>query len=106
MKQKSYSLQVLTKAYLDKALDERFGSYDKKMDGKFKLSELSTDIKLENLERKIDEKAKQYRDQILNSSDKLAKSLETMREELEIGSFQMRNKIKDHEKRINVLESA
>lgn len=95
MKQKSGSSQTATKAYLDKVLDDGF-----------KLSEINTDIKLENLERKIDEKARQYRDQILNSNDKLAKRLETMREELEVGNSQMRDKIKNHEKRISILESA
>lgn len=83
MKRKSKSSQVVTRAYLDKALDERFGSYDKKMetrfrriDGRFKLADINTDIKLENLERKIDDKAKRYRDQILTSNDKLAKRLD------------------------------
>lgn len=67
MKQKKDSLQVVTKAYLDKTLGETFS-----------LNGIKTDLKLENLERKIDEKAKQYRNQILNSNDKLAKRLETI----------------------------
>lgn len=95
MKQKRGSSQIITKAYLDKTLDERF-----------LLSDVKTDLKLENLERKIDEKAKQYRDQILNSNDKLSKTFETMREELEISNFQIKNKVKDHEERLKVLESA
>ena len=116
MKQKSNSSQVVTKAYLDKALDERFGLYDKKMedrfrgiDGRFKLSEINTDIKLENLERKIDEKAQRYRDQVLTSNDKIVRELEVMREENTIGFNQigrLNKQVSNHEKRIKILESA
>ena len=95
MKQKNGSSQIITKAYLNKTLDERFS-----------LSDAKTDLKLESLERKIDEKARQYRDQILTSNDKLAKTLETMREESEIVNFQLKSKVKDHEDRIKVLESS
>ena len=62
--------------------------------------------RLNDLEQKLDGKAKQYRDQILTSNDKLAKTLETMREELEIGNFQTRERVEDHEKRIKHLEKA
>lgn len=113
MKQKSSSSQVVTKAYLDQALDGRFGMYDKKMDGrfkmiddKFKLSEINTDIKLENLERKIDEKAQRYRDQVLTSNDRLAKTLETMREEIEIGFYHVNKRLDDHDKQIKILKSS
>lgn len=95
MKQKDDSSQVITKTYLKAYVDEKFA-----------LNDVKTDLKLENLERKIDEKAREYRDQILTSNDKLAKTLETMREELEINNFQMRDKIENHEKRIEVLESS
>ena len=106
MKQKSSSSQLITKKYLEKTLDERFVAFEKKVDEKLFIWEARTDIKRDNLERKIDEKAQQYRDQILTSNDKLAKTLETMREDLEIGNFQTREKLEDHEKRINILESA
>ena len=106
MKQKSSSSQLITKKYLSKTLDERFFTFEKKVDEKFFIWEARTYIKRDNLERKIDEKAQQYRDQILTSNDKLAKTLETMREDLEIGNFQTREKLEDHEKRINILESA
>ena len=95
MKQKKGPSPIVTTAYLDKALNERFAE-----------SEVRTDLKLENLERKIDEKARLYRDELLTSNDKLAKTLETMREELEIGNFQLKGQVIDHEKRIKVLESA
>lgn len=102
MKQKNDSSQGVTKTHLDK----RFLSFEKIVDEKFVRFEVKFDLKLENLEREIDEKAKQYRDQILTSNDKLAKRLETIWEELEIGNFQMKDKIKNHEKRIKILESA
>lgn len=102
MKQKNDSSQIATKAYLDK----RFVSFEKIVDEKFVRFEIKFDLKLENLERKIDDKAKQYRDQILTSNDKLSKRLETIWQELEIGNFQMKDRIKDHEKRIKILESA
>ncbi len=62
--------------------------------------------KLGELEQRVDEKAKQYRDQILTSNDKLAKTLETIREDLEIGNFQTKERVDDHEKRIKNLEKA
>lgn len=95
MKRKSNSSQLVTKKYLEKTMNERFMSFEAKMDFKF-----------DNLERRVDEKAQQYRDQILTSNDKLAKTLETMREEITIGNFQTSEKLEDHEKRIKHLESA
>lgn len=60
--------------------------------------------KLNDLEQKIDRKAQGYRDEILTSDEKLARQLETIGEELEIGNFQTEEKIKDHEKRISHME--
>ncbi len=69
-------------------------------------STLRADIKLNRGEIlvQVDENAQRYRDQILTSNDKLAKTLETIREELEIGSFQVRKQINNHEERIKNLE--
>lgn len=106
MKQKSNSSQLVTKKYLEKTLDKRFSHFEKKVDEEFISFEATMDFKLEHLERGVDEKAQQYRDQLLTSNDKLAKTLETMREEITIGNFQTREKLEDHEKRIKVLESA
>ncbi|MBI1982021.1 hypothetical protein HYU45_00075 [Candidatus Daviesbacteria bacterium] len=66
--------------------------------------EARIDSKLEKLEQRVDDRAQQYRDQILTSNDKLAKTLEIMREELEIGNFQMKRRVDNHEKRIAQLE--
>lgn len=88
------SSQVVTKKFLEKTLDGRFTSFESKMD-----------FKLENLERKVDEKAQQYRDEVLTSNDKLAKKLETIQQELELGNLQMKRQLEDHEQRITSLES-
>ena len=66
--------------------------------------EIKVDIKLERVERRIDDNAKKYRDQVLTSNDKLAKQLETMREENLAGFNQTSRQINDHEKRIGKLE--
>ena len=82
MKQGNKSEDLVTKSFLRSELEYELGE----------------------LEQRVDDKAKQYRDQILTSNDKLAKTLETIREELEIGSFQTRERIEDHEKRIKNIE--
>ncbi len=59
---------------------------------------------LDDLKKEIDEKAQGYRDEVLTSNDKLAKTLETIREDIEIGNFQMKRKVDNHEARIKRLE--
>lgn len=71
--------------------------------------ETKMDFKLENLERRVDEKAKQYRDDVLIKMDEAIGELQTMREENTIGSHQitrLNDQVEDHEKRIKILESA
>ena len=65
-------------------------------------NELET--KLNDLEYKLDGNAQKYRDQVLTSNDKLAKQLETMREENTIGFNQLNNKLNNHETRIKKIE--
>lgn len=65
---------------------------------------LKLEFKLTDLEQRIDNKAQGYRDQVLTSNDKLAKTLETIREDLEIGNFQMKREINNHDKRIKNIE--
>lgn len=93
MQRKNNSLQLVTKDYLKKEL-------------KVVEKSLRSEIKLntEEVLVKVDENARNYRDQILTSNDKLAKQLETIREDLEIGNFQTEEKIKNHEERIKRLE--
>jgi len=68
--------------------------------------ETNVDFKLGGLETRIDERAREYRDQILTSNDKLMKELGEQRQEREIGNFQTKEKLRDHEERLKVLESA
>lgn len=59
--------------------------------------------------RKMDEKSKKYRDDILKGLDKVMKELEEMREDSSLGAYQTRNLREDvdsHEKRITKLETA
>ncbi len=60
--------------------------------------------KLNDLEQRVDDKARGYRDEILTSNDKLSRTLETIREDIEIGNFQVKKQIKSHEERITHLE--
>ena len=83
-----------TKEELKKELKNLESRFDAKMD-----------FKLENFERKLDEKAQQYRDEVLTSNDKLAKRLETMQQELGLGNLQIKRQLEDHEERIAILES-
>lgn len=89
MKQKNSSPNLVTKGFLKDELTS---------------FETRVDIKLDRLERRIDDNAQNYRDQILTSNDKLAKTLEAIREDIEIGNFQIKRGVEDHETRIKHLE--
>jgi hypothetical protein len=94
MKQKSDSSQTVTKVYLD---------------DRFRLNNAIFDLKLENLERRIDENAQKYRDQVLTANDKIVKELEVMREENIIGFSQiarLNKRVDDHDKQIKILKSS
>jgi hypothetical protein len=64
------------------------------------------DLKFDEFEHRIDEKARQYRDEVLNSNDGLAKKLETYYQEIELGNLQTKRQVQSHEQRITGLESA
>lgn len=81
-------------------------NFEKTVGEKFVSFETKIDFKLENLERRVDEKARKYRDEVLNSNDKLAKKFETVQQELELGNLQMRRQLEDHEQRITSVESS
>lgn len=89
MKKKNNSSDLVTKVFLK---------------GELTTLETRVDIKLERMEKRIDDNAQKYRDQVLTSNDKLAKHLKTMREENTIGFNQLNNKLQDHEKRIQRIE--
>lgn len=91
---------------LREELKAELQSFEKKVDQKFVWFETKIDFKLKNLETRTDEKARQYRNEVLTSNDKLAKTLEDMRDEITIGDFQTKEKLRDNEGRIKILESA
>lgn len=62
--------------------------------------ELKIDIKLDKLEMAIDDKSREYRDQILTKLVGVMGELEKIREENTIGTYQA----SEHEKRIKRLE--
>lgn len=90
MKQKSKSSSdLVTKEFLKGGLE---------------VLETKIDIKLDRIERRIDENAQKYRDQILKSNDKLVKEQEGIREDKIIGDHQVKEKLDNYEKRLNKLE--
>lgn len=65
------------------------------------------ELKLDALEQKIDEKAKKYRDDVLNKLDEAMGEFGAIREENTIGAYQtseLRKEVDDHEKRIKHIE--
>lgn len=67
-------------------------------------SELRTDIKLDKLKRELDDNAKEYRNDVLNKMDEVMGELAQMREDREVGDYQVGEKIENHEQRIIKLE--
>ncbi|MEK7517047.1 MAG: hypothetical protein AAB583_00725 [Patescibacteria group bacterium] len=100
MQQKSKKSDLVTKVFLKKELKKFENAFDQKLTA----MDIKTDIKLERLERRIDDNAQKYRDQVLTSNDKLAKTLETMRQENSIGFNQINRQLDGHETRIQKLE--
>lgn len=85
MKQKNKSEELVTKSFLEN-----------------KLVELKKEILV-----KVDENARNYRDQILTKLDGVMGELQTMREENTVGTYQiseLREKVDNHDKRIASLE--
>lgn len=108
MKQKNKkSNDVITKDFLREEFQQFGKLFDKKLSGLEKVLEIKTDMKFDSFAREIDENARKYRDQILNSNDKLVKELEEIREDKIIGSDQMtrlKNQVDSHEKKIRKIE--
>ncbi len=71
------------------------------------VTQIFLDVKLDELKQKIDEKARSYRDDILNKLDEVMGELETMRDENLVGGFQikeLRENQANHERRIRDIE--
>ena len=63
---------------------------------------------MENMERRIDDKARNYRDQVLTVMDHIVNEIKTMREEQAIKNEHARrmlDRIENHDKRITTLET-
>lgn len=85
MKQKNKSEELVTKSFLEN-----------------KLVELKEEILV-----KVDDNARNYRDQILTKLDGVMGELQTMREENTVGTYQiseLRERVDNHDKRITSLE--
>lgn len=105
MKGKNMSNQLATKADLEKAL-KNYPTKDDLRDD-LKVLEVRMDIKMDHLANRVDDNAKQYRDQILTRLDGVMGELQTMREENTLGAYQagkLQKKVDNHEKRIVHLE--
>lgn len=125
MRQKNNSSNnLVTKDFFKRGLKEELGMFEMRLDKKFatkedlkgfatkeglSILEMRVALKFDDFARRIDENAQKYRDQILNSNDKVVKELETMREENIVGSHQvlrLNKKVGNHGKRISKIEKA
>lgn len=65
------------------------------------IQEARIDLKMDNLEQRIDDKAQLYRDQVLTAIDGVMKELVDIRE----NSLIRNNQIEDHELRLKKIEN-
>ena len=100
MKKKNNSSNLVTKVFLKDELKNLETSLHLKITS----LEIKVDTKLEEVEKRIDNNAQRYRDQILVSNDKLVKQLESMMDENTIGFSQLNRQLQNHEKRIKKIE--
>ncbi|HRN95935.1 MAG TPA: hypothetical protein PLD54_00645 [Candidatus Levybacteria bacterium] len=68
--------------------------------------EFRTDLKLDTLERKIEDKAIKHRDKVLTAIDSVMKQLEIIRQENIVGFHRFDEHLDDNEKRISKLEKS
>lgn len=112
MKQKIVNDAPITKSILQQELKKALSNYPTKDDLKKTLSNYPTTIQVETMleksERRTDEKAKQYRDEILTKMDQIVGELAQMREDRLFERHEKRElkeQVDDHEKRIKKLEN-
>lgn len=101
MKRQNSSSELVTK----KDLKQELGKFATKAD--LKNETISLRMNLDKLKLEIDDKARQYRDQVLTKLDGVMGELQNIREDNIIGSHQtaeMRDQVENHEKRIQKLE--
>ena|SRR3989344_4095085 len=113
------SSDLLTKGYLnnaldkrfgayDKKMDERFGAYDKKMDERFDNYEVRIDLKLDSFKREVEDSIQKGIDRVLTRIDPILAEVENAKIDRDLSTEQMeqvKRKVKDHEKRITKLEN-
>ncbi len=99
MKQINDDQTPVTQAFLRETLKKEFSNYPTKVDMK---------IEMDQLEMRVDNRAKMYRDQILTKMDQIIGELAQMREEREFERFDkktLEKKVASHEERITKLET-
>lgn len=102
MKKKNNSQTQVTRGELREELSRLEGRLEKKFITKPELT-----FGLEELKIEIDERARQYRDDVLTKLDGVMGELQTMREENTVGTHQiseLAERVDDHEVRITTLE--
>lgn len=90
--------EVVTRGILREVLKEELSNYPTK---------IQLEIKLDNLEKRIDDKARGYRDEILTKMDQILGELAQIREDNHFRDRDIRELKKtdrDHEKRIKKIE--
>jgi len=90
----------------EKFLDVRLQVYATKIDLKTEIALFGIEVD-EKLER-LDEKNRGYRDEILTKIDSFAKRIVDLKDEEEVGTYQidrLKGKVDDHNKRITKLET-
>lgn len=90
----------------NKTTDQRFDYAEKRLDKiEADVSILKEDVKI--IYKKLDEndeKARGYRDDVLNKMDLIVGKLHDMREDKLIGEYQIKERINNHEERLKNLE--
>ena len=98
--------EFVTKKYLEKTLEKYATKKD--LENAFKASETHTDYKLARFREEIDEKAREYRDQLMTKLDYIVGELADMREDRVIGDHHtksLKQKVENHKVRIAKLET-
>ena len=108
MKQKNGDEDVVTKSFFKKELKKELSKFATKTDLRnIEKSLRSEMLHVEQRGESLEDKMKQYKDEIITKIDGVMGELEAMREDSMIGTHQiseLREEVDNHEKRINLLE--
>ena len=103
MKSNKNSSKIITKAYLKRELSKLATKEE------LKSLERRINFRFDNFKEEVDENAKKYRDQILTRLDGVMNELETRRDERDLETHQyseLKDQVDDHEKRIARIETS